>query len=90
MKKTFNWKYADYIKSAKWESIKGLWIWRRDYKCERCGQKQTKEKSLHVHHLNYDRLGFEQEGDVAVLCHDCHYREHEKAGTIKNRKEVIE
>ena len=86
MGEPFKYKYADYMKSAKWQTIKALWIWKRDYKCERCGLGQTDERRLHVHHLNYDRLGYEQEGDMAVLCHDCHYAEHEKMGTIRKEQ----
>lgn len=50
------------------------------YKCSKCGIRQK----LHVHHLNYDRLGNELQSDLMVVCNNCHNWFHENIYSQKN------
>ena len=41
--------------------------------CYKCKSK----KNLHLHHLNYDNLYYEEfEKDIILLCKNCHNKEH--------------
>lgn len=65
--------YRRYIKSRKWKK-KAIKIRCRDkHKCRDCG-----ERGWEVHHLTYDRLGFELDSDLVTLCRDCHGAIHGK------------
>jgi len=61
-------KYIRYINSKAWIIIRGLAIERAGGKCQRCGRKEE----LRVHHLNYERLGQENDEDLLVVCSRCH------------------
>ena len=39
--------------------------------CEGCGKKDS---ALQLHHWSYDRLGHENDDDLALLCEKCHVR----------------
>jgi DNA-directed RNA polymerase subunit N (RpoN/RPB10) len=40
--------------------------------------KETGPRSnMHVHHIDYDRVGNESLGDLVVVCGDCHRKLHE-------------
>jgi len=43
---------------------------RDDYKCQLCSTKE-KEKSLHIHHIDYDKMNNEEE-NLVCLCQRCH------------------
>lgn len=32
--------------------------------------------NIHVHHINYDRIGMERFSDLAVICSHCHEKLH--------------
>ena len=71
------WEYADYIKSPQWERKRRHILERCDRACQGCGQSGI-GISLDVHHLNYDRLGAEEVGDLIALCRACHKIAHEE------------
>ncbi len=41
-------------------------------RCQACGGAER----LEVHHLTYERLGYERLTDLMVLCHACHAEAH--------------
>lgn len=67
--------YDEYLKSEEWAVMKRL-VRRRDQnRCQLCGDTGT---VLDVHHLPYERRGFEELRDLITLCHPCHFAEHER------------
>ena len=46
-------------------------IAERSAVCEGCGGKSGE---LQLHHWNYERLGHENDADLALLCEACHRR----------------
>jgi len=67
--------YKDYLASQVWEKKKKQILRRRPYVCQIswCGRYW----GLQFHHLSYEHLGDEREGDIVILCplHHwlCHY-----------------
>lgn len=64
--------YAAYLNSPEWKQKRLEALRRANYRCEACPETE----SLEVHHLTYDRLGFERPQDLRVLCNPCHSQEH--------------
>lgn len=63
--------YQGYLLSNMW-SKKRKWILeKQNFKCERCG-----DKAVQVHHLTYERVGYELPGDLMAVCLSCHGKEH--------------
>lgn len=64
--------YSEQLKHPRWQK-KRLKILQRDsFECNNCG---SKEKTLHVHHHNYERGKMAWEYDdnlLSTLCEDCH------------------
>jgi hypothetical protein len=65
--------YPDYLRTAHWSHTRRRALLRAGRQCQRC---EISDVQLEVHHLTYDRLGRESEGDLIVLCRRCHGREH--------------
>jgi 5-methylcytosine-specific restriction endonuclease McrA len=69
--------YRLYLRTPHWKRIRERALKYADYKCLTCRSPNR----LEVHHLRYRRNGksilwHELMSDVAVLCHDCHAKEH--------------
>jgi hypothetical protein len=77
--------YNEYINSDEWR-IRARMI--RKAAGNRCQLCNCNNKSLHVHHRSYDRLGDEHPGDLTVLCEDCHKKFHSDAKYT--REEVLQ
>ncbi|MEH0022590.1 MAG: HNH endonuclease signature motif containing protein [Desulfobacter sp.] len=60
--------YNKYIQSKEWKDKRQVALKAANYKCSRCGAKET----LQVHHLDYKYLYKERLHDVRVLCKKCH------------------
>jgi hypothetical protein len=60
--------YGEYLKTAHWQRVRGLALEQAGHSCDLCGHTDR----LEVHHRTYERLGFERQSDLIVLCHDCH------------------
>lgn len=71
--KGFKQRYAEYLKSDKWQYFRNNIIAQRHSMCERCGQRSA---HLNVHHLSYVRIGNELPSDVKVYCLACHKLMH--------------
>ena len=70
-------KYADYLKTPHWASIKAKF---KRKSCWRC-QRTNEETELHLHHRYYRRGGIpillrEQKKDLITLCGRCHRSVH--------------
>lgn len=71
--------YEKYVKLDCW-ALRRLEYLRKHEHCEGCGKKidpVTHEKiTLQVHHLTYERLGHELDGDLLAVCVECHRAFH--------------
>ncbi len=68
-------EYAKYIVSPEWMRRAAALKLKRGA-CEDCGESE----GLQVHHLTYQRLGYERDSDLLVLCDDCHAARHGRGG----------
>lgn len=64
--------YEDYLRSPWWLERRNRSLRLAEYRCQQCNAK----RDLQVHHLTYERLGFEEDSDLEVLCRGCHEGEH--------------
>lgn len=69
--------YNKYIKSKKWYKKRNWYFKNNDNICKSCGSNEN----IHLHHINYDRLGNEKMKDLMPLCIECHTKLHEKYGS---------
>jgi 5-methylcytosine-specific restriction endonuclease McrA len=64
--------YRRYLHGEVWQKRRKRALDRAGRSCEMCKAVGP----LHVHHVEYDRLGRELPGDLIVLCPDCHEHAH--------------
>jgi hypothetical protein len=67
--------YAEYLKSHHWQSVRRDALARAKERCQLCN---SRKKPLHTHHNSYERRGYEEPGDLIVLCASCHAKFHDK------------
>lgn len=60
--------YSDYLRTPEWQATRVKVLVRCDYRCQICNGQDR----LEVHHRTYERLAQELEGDLILLCRDCH------------------
>lgn len=61
--------WSKYIKSPEWKRRADAKRRGAGHRCEYCN---LAAKVLEVHHLTYERLGYEEDDDLVVLCKACH------------------
>jgi hypothetical protein len=66
--------YALYLRSPIWRARRRIWILQARGRCQDCGWWWGRQ--LTIHHLTYQRLGYEGRQDVRVLCWPCHQVRH--------------
>jgi 5-methylcytosine-specific restriction endonuclease McrA len=66
--------YNDYLQTPEWQDTRKSALRRSGYACQLC----SSNGELHVHHKTYERLGYEHQNDLIVLCADCHAKFHNK------------
>ena len=64
--------YGAYMSSPEWAERRGRTLMLAGGTCQRCGERRATE----AHHLTYDRLGRERDGDLLAVCGPCHKRLH--------------
>ncbi len=73
-------RYEAYLKTQVWAGKRMRALTLAGYKCELCGLEAPEFSYtpiiLDVHHLTYDRLGYEAPEDLQVLCRPCHSSVH--------------
>jgi 5-methylcytosine-specific restriction endonuclease McrA len=67
--------YREYLQTTHWDMTRYFMLRRAGERCQLCN---TTKKPLHVHHRTYERRGFEEPGDLIVLCAGCHATFHHK------------
>lgn len=75
--------YQQYINSSEWRRKANAAKSRAEYRCQICNASPGVNK-LHAHHRTYERLGHELDGDLTVLCEDCHKLFHKKSGIVEH------
>ena len=60
--------YETYLQTDAWRARRERTLLLAGYTCQRCGRA----KATDAHHLTYDRLGRERDGDLLALCEPCH------------------
>lgn len=78
-----NMRYSKYLQTPEWKEIRNRKMKRAKYRCQLC----SKHDKLNVHHTTYENRGNENDGDLIVLCEDCHKLYHEK-GKIKEETAI--
>lgn len=63
--------YNKYLNSAPWLKLRAAILKRDNYSCGLCGLGADQ-----VHHLSYDRVGYEEDGDLISVCKNCHNNIH--------------
>ena len=73
--------YADYLRTAHWMAVRAEALSRANYHCQVC----MKRKRCDIHHITYERRGFERPNDIIALCSGkdgCHAAWHQSAEAI--------
>jgi hypothetical protein len=60
--------YTTYLQTDAWRARRERTLLLAGYTCQHCGRA----KATDAHHLTYDRLGCERDGDLLALCEPCH------------------
>lgn len=79
-----NLPWKDQYKHPNWQRMRLIVLKRDGFRCINC---KTSNKTLHAHHLKYNRNGAIWEVPhwyIVTLCEDCHSQEHGRELTIKN------
>lgn len=71
--------YSAYLATAAWRQRRERAIARAGRRCQLCNASEQ-ESHLQAHHRTYERLGAEAEGDLTVLCTECHEYFHRVFG----------
>ena len=64
--------YREYLQTPEWQSQRHRALKEAGGRCQLCNS----DKNPHVHHRTYERRGFEAQGDLTVLCVNCHKNFH--------------
>ena len=86
--------YKDYIKSPRWAKKRQECFAYHGKRCKACG---TARGPIHIHHMDYSRLGRENPAtDLIPLCMDCHmsvtkiYRSNRRRGLRRVTIEYVQ
>ncbi|MDP9478588.1 MAG: hypothetical protein M3R38_23390 [Actinomycetota bacterium] len=66
------------MQTSHWKRLREDKLRAAGHRCQVCRSSGT----LNVHHNTYDRRGEELDGDLIVLCRECHnlFHEHRRLG----------
>jgi 5-methylcytosine-specific restriction endonuclease McrA len=66
--------YSKYLETPEWRSRAAQIKASSGSRCAACGS----ETRLQIHHLTYDRRGYERPSDLLTLCRPCHKLVHRR------------
>ncbi|MDP8900288.1 MAG: hypothetical protein M3N33_03920 [Actinomycetota bacterium] len=67
--------YMEYLRTPHWKRKREAKVRAAGHRCQLCNRGSV---TLNVHHRTYERLGEELDGDLTVLCRECHSVFHEQ------------
>ena len=73
--------YADRLKDPRWQQMRLKVFERDEWMCQFCG---SKDQTLHVHHLSYEKGKDPWEypiENLLTVCECCHQEEYETYGS---------
>jgi 5-methylcytosine-specific restriction endonuclease McrA len=85
-------RYRDYITGPKWQAKRQAYFRKYGKRCQACYSGQG---PIHVHHMDYARLGNEHLTDLCGLCVKCHrevtaiYRKNRRRGLRRVTLEFV-
>lgn len=62
--------YVAYLRTVHWQQVREDALARAGFRCQKC---RRGDRTLDVHHINYDNRGDEAPEDLVVLCRGCHF-----------------
>lgn len=72
--------YDVYLRTAHWERMRAIVIRAYGARCRWCQNQYGDDAPIHIHHLTYEHLGYEDITDLIPLCANCHARWHREEG----------
>jgi hypothetical protein len=82
--------YKAYLHTNHWLNKRSRILLERGKTCQDCHTSFPNNKSLAIHHLTYERIGNEDDGDLVVLCHPCHGKRHPDKVAAKKAKKALQ
>jgi 5-methylcytosine-specific restriction endonuclease McrA len=75
--------YAAYLLSNHWRRLRDRIYELRKHTCERCKKKIS---LYQVHHKSYKHIGYERDGELMLVCYECHEILHKKKDAKRARQ----
>lgn len=72
-------RYAEYLQSDEWLSLRLRVLARDQYRCQITGKTSQAGDPLQIHHLTYARVGCEDLDDLITVCRSAHRLVHGRA-----------
>jgi hypothetical protein len=83
-----NQSYSDLLKDPRWQKKRLEVLSFHKFTCFFCGDTET---TLHVHHFKYSGKPWEaDDGDLAAICEDCHWLEHQHKYFTATEVELVD
>ena len=67
--------YNDYLQTPEWREKRERVLFKAKFMCGICG---VHPDQFHIHHITYERRGYEWDSDLMAICVDCHDKHHDK------------
>jgi 5-methylcytosine-specific restriction endonuclease McrA len=81
-------RYAEYLRTDRWASLKSECLDRYSGECGMCSNKAS---LVHHRHYLYGRFGEEGQTVLIAICKSCHHKHHKPyAGLDEVREEILE
>ena len=72
--------YTLHLLSRRWWHMRRYLLAWNNWACQVCGAQLCR---FHVHHIDYDRLGYERPCDLVLVCTACHRSAHTRDDDLR-------
>lgn len=69
--------YGEYMQSSVWAARRRRYFAAHPRRCRVCGVGVNADDLIHLHHLSYEHMGNEPDGDLMALCEKHHASVHD-------------